>query len=64
MAIQKITYTDKEAINIDSSIPTKNKCQADDLNEIKTVVNNNADEFTNTIGNITEVIDLINGENI
>lgn len=35
----KITYTNKEAINIDPSIPDKNKCKADDLNEIKSVVN-------------------------
>lgn len=37
----KITYTNKEAINIDPSIPAKNKCMADDLNEIKNVVNEN-----------------------
>lgn len=37
----KITYADKEAINIDPSIPAKNKCMADDLNEIKNVVNEN-----------------------
>lgn len=35
----KITYTDKEAINIDPSIPAKNKCMAVDLNEIKSVIN-------------------------
>ena len=33
----KITYTDKEAMNIDPSIPAKNKCMADDLNQIKNV---------------------------
>lgn len=37
----KITYADKEAINIDTSIPAKNKCMADDLNQIKTIVNAN-----------------------
>lgn len=45
MAIQKITYTNKVAINTDSSVPDINKCKADDLNEIKSVVNNNADEI-------------------
>lgn len=37
----KITYADKEAMNIDPSIPAKNKCMADDLNQIKNVVNEN-----------------------
>jgi len=44
MAIQQIQYDDKEAINIDSAVPDKNKCKADDLNEIKSVVNNNSYE--------------------
>lgn len=43
MAIQKITYNNKVAIHTDSAIPAINKCRADDLNQIKTVVNNNAD---------------------
>lgn len=37
----KITYIDKEPINIDPTIPAKNKCMADDMNEIKNVVNEN-----------------------
>lgn len=37
----KITYTDKVAINIDPSIPSINKCMAVDMNEIKSVVNEN-----------------------
>ena len=45
MAISKIQYDDKVAINIDSTIPDINKCNASDLNEIKSVVNNNADEI-------------------
>lgn len=45
MAISKIQYNDKVAINIDSTIPDINKCNASDLNEIKSVVNNNADEI-------------------
>ena len=43
MAVSKIQYTNKEQITNIPTIPTKNKCTADDLNEIKTVVNNNAD---------------------
>jgi len=43
MAIQKITYSDKSYINENASIAATNKVQADDMNEIKSVVNNNAD---------------------
>jgi len=49
MAIQTITYTDKVALNDDPSVADINKCKASDLNEIKSVVNNNANEIpTNT----------------
>lgn len=44
MAIQQIEFEDKEAINIDSTVPDKNKCNASDLNEIKNVVNSNSYE--------------------
>lgn len=54
MAIQKITYTNKVAINTDTSVPDINKCKADDLNEIKSVVNNNADEIP-SIDNLVNV---------
>ena len=37
----KINYADKVAINIDPTIPDINKCKADDMNEIKNVVNEN-----------------------
>lgn len=43
MAIQKITYSDKSYINENASVSAINKVQATDMNEIKTVVNNNAD---------------------
>ena len=39
--MSKITYTDKVAMNINSDIPDINKVNATDMNEIKTVVNNN-----------------------
>lgn len=42
MAIQTITYSDKSYINENSSVADTNKIKADDMNEIKTVVNNNA----------------------
>lgn len=47
----QITYADKSAMNVNSSIPAINKCQASDMNEIKSVVNNNYNE----VGNITNL---------
>lgn len=47
MATQKINYTNKVDLNIDSSIADINKVVASDMNQIKSVVNNNADEFDN-----------------
>lgn len=38
----KITYEDKVALNINPDIPDTNKCNASDMNEIKKVVNENA----------------------
>lgn len=47
---EKITYDDKVSLTT-SPLPRANKCTAEDLNEIKTVVNANADlaEKVNTI---------------
>lgn len=42
--MSKITYETKEAINVDASIPNKNKVTADDCNEIKNSVNALYDE--------------------
>lgn len=42
--MQSISYTDKTALNQNSSISDVNKCNASDLNQIKTVVNANATE--------------------
>lgn len=42
MSINTITYSDKSDINVNSSVPSTNKVQAIDMNEIKNVVNNNA----------------------
>lgn len=42
--IKKIEYEDKQAIQNDDSIQHKNKVTADDMNEIKNVVNTNASE--------------------
>lgn len=45
MALNKITYDNKETLVEQPSIENINKCTASDLNEIKTVVNNAIDEI-------------------
>lgn len=45
MAVQTITYGDKSYLNQNADIPATNKVQDIDMNEIKSVVNNNANEF-------------------
>lgn len=47
MAVQTITYANKTALNENPDVAAVNKCQAADLNEIKSVVNNNATELSN-----------------
>lgn len=47
MAVQTITYEDKSYLNQNADIPATNKVQDTDMNEIKTVVNNNAAELQN-----------------
>ena len=42
MAVQTITYDDKQYLNQNADIPATNKVQDTDMNEIKSVVNNNA----------------------
>lgn len=53
--MDKITYASKSYINENASIPATNKCRAEDMNEIKTVVNNNADatHVWKSVGNTT-----------
>lgn len=43
MALNKITYTDKVALNPQPSVADENKCTDSDLNEIKNVVNDAID---------------------
>ncbi len=52
MAVQTITYDDKQYLNQNADIPATNKVQDTDMNEIKSVVNNNALEVTNITGQI------------
>lgn len=53
--VSKIKYTDKVAIQNDTSIPNENKITDKDMNEIKKAVNNNADELVTAQGNISEL---------
>lgn len=53
--MNKITYADKVAINENAEIPDINKVTDSDMNEIKTVVNNNDDELTTINTNLTNV---------
>lgn len=53
MAVQTITYEDKQYLNQNADIPATNKVQDIDMNEIKSIVNNNANELNNLfIGNL------------
>lgn len=52
MAVQTITYEDKQYLNQNADIPATNKVQDIDMNEIKSVVNNNANELINLQANI------------
>ena len=47
MAVDKITFADKVSM-IESTLPVINRIRDIDVNEIKDVVNNNADELTGT----------------
>ena len=51
----KINYQDKEFINADLSTPNKNKVTDDDMNEIKYVVNSNADTLDDTTERMTDL---------
>lgn len=55
MATQTINYTDKVFLNENSSIADINKIKDVDMNEIKSVVNNNASETDTNATNITNI---------
>ncbi len=65
MAIQKIEYQNKVSIQDDPSVPEINKVTDSNMNEIKSVVNNNADiliDVQDEIGDIGTTLDTIQGE--
>ena len=62
--MQVISYTNKSALNVNSDIADVNKCNAADLNEIKSVVNNNASECGNASDlDTTDKTSLVNAIN-
>ena len=55
MSVKKITYNDKEYIRNDPNYSREQTITDDDMNEIKKVVNNNADEVTGMQENIEDL---------
>jgi hypothetical protein len=55
MAIQTITYDDKVALNENPGVAEINKVTDDNMNEIKSVVNNNASETSTNTTKITNL---------
>jgi hypothetical protein len=53
--VTTITYDNKVAINENPNIADVNKVKDDDMNEIKSVVNNNATELSNTETAVTNL---------
>ena len=50
--MQTITYSNKSTLYANGSIPDANKVNAADMNEIKSVVNSNANETENLFGGL------------
>ena len=62
--MQTIGYTNKSALNQNAGIADINKCNAADMNEIKTVVNANASECGNASAlNTTDKTSIVNAVN-
>ena len=55
MAVQKIEYENKTYLQNDPNVPEKNKVTEDNMNEIKSKVNNNADELSAAQQNIEDL---------
>lgn len=62
--MSKITYANKVALNENSNIADINKVKADDMNEIKTCVNNNDDMLTGGAVAGDMVVDSIRTKNM
>jgi len=57
MATKQVTYDDK-SVSKESSVVATKKVSADDMNELKEVINNNADELDDSISDIYSVLGL------
>ena len=55
MAVQKIDYENKIGLQNDENVPNKNKVTDEDMNQIKSKVNNNADELSTAQQNIEDL---------
>lgn len=64
MAVQNITFDDKSFLNQNSGIADVNKVNDTDMNEIKSVVNNNANETDNNQTIIYNYFNLSTNETI
>lgn len=59
MAVTKIQYQNKVAIEDDPSVAEINKVTDSNMNEIKAVVNNNADYLEEQIGNLETILEAL-----
>lgn len=59
MAVTKIQYQNKVAIEDDPSVAEINKVTDTNMNEIKSVVNNNADYLEEQIGNLETILEAL-----
>lgn len=64
MAVSTITYTNKVALNENASVADINKVKAEDMNEIKSVVNNNASETNANTQDLTNLKTYSSAEKI
>lgn len=55
MALNKITYTNKETLVDLPNVQAKNKCTASDLNQIKTIVNASIDQVDTNTSDISTI---------
>lgn len=58
--MSKITYADKVTLNENPNVADVNKVKANDLNEIKNVVNANDDNVGNLTTDVSSVVNAIN----
>jgi hypothetical protein len=59
MAIQKIEYQNKESIESLPDVAEINKVTDQNMNEIKSVVNNNADYVVEQIGDLETILETL-----